>query len=166
MRDRGTWNCISICGARAGDSWVIQRSSGPYSSRLPSVLRRSLRGEKIELTYFCFPYSESSSWLALPLPQFTNETDLEKGNDLPKTVRLVTLGASWLKQCSFCRFILQIHPHSVWEAALSPTEMGLTVIPSLRAPLSGSLSSPGHATNLQILVCGTQPSMSRLSLHP
>lgn len=45
--------------------------------------------------------------MALQPPQFT---DLEKGNDLPKTARLVNWGVSWPRPCSFRHFTLQIRP--------------------------------------------------------
>lgn len=48
---------------------------------------------------------------------------------------------------------------------LSSMEMGLTVLPGLWDLLSGSLSSPGHTANLQMLAYGIQQRMSPLSCH-
>lgn len=104
----------------------------PYLSRLSSVLRRSVHGQQIEPPLLALQ-TQSSSGLALQPPRFTRETDLESGNDLAETMRLVNCGAPGLRQCSFRPFTLRIHSSFVGGysdvfPSLSPMEMGLTVL--------------------------------------
>lgn len=126
------------------------------------------RCSRVHLFWLSRLKETESSWLALQPSQFTNETDLERGNDLPKTVELVNCGLVSVLLTSFHMtdsFPLYQGGCSYVFFPLSSVEMNLTVLPGLWAILSSSLSSPGYITNLQMLVCGVQQRMNSLSLH-
>lgn len=141
----------------------------PYSSRLWSVLRRSVRGQQIEPPLLAHQ-TQSSSGLAFQPPRFTRETNLESENDLAETMRLVNCGAPRLRQCSFRHFTLRILPplcggYSDVFSFLSPYGDGSYCAPMPVSSVIRFTVFPRVRSKLQMLVCESQQRVSPLSFH-